>query len=315
MKHPHSIARPLALTAVLAANPMAFDPLLDEEEEPSVEWRLGKSLSYTGSDDPTWEAGSTLGASRDFSLPRGILGLGASVGFVADEVSLDSAWNLRPGVEARWSLGRLSLESDGWASWDHDGLADRGAGATAGWNLRVGSDEQAAWSTDLHGWFTDASGSAIGASLSRRGGRGPWSTGIVITARRLWDAEADLSRRGTGNIALPVATAADQWQGVLRTNLSRRFGAFAAGVDLDLDGRAIEAPSAVATTSVRRGKAGRATSSTLYETSATPSARLGWTSGRWTVALTAGSTSTFAPSGGSAATTIPWASLDLGAKW
>ena len=313
MKITLSLSRPLALTAALAANPMAFDPLLDDEEEPSVEWRLGKSLSYTGSDDPTWEAGSTLGASRDFALPRGILGLGASVGFVADEVSLDSAWNLRPGVEARWSLGRLSLESDGWASWDHDGLADMGAGASAEWNLREGSDEQAAWSTDLHGWRTDASGSAVGASLSRRGGSGPWSTGIVLTARRLWDAEADLSRRGTGNLAVPVATAADQWQALVQASLARRLGAFTAGLDLDLDGRAIEAPSANAT--MRRGKGSRTTSATLYETSAIPSARLGWTSGRWTVALTAGSTSTFAPSGGSPAETIPWASLDLGAAW
>lgn len=311
--------RPLLATSLVLAGTMApsigaFDPLMDEPD-PSVRWHASKGLAYSGSENPTWQASSWIGASRELELREGFVEGNASLGFRADDFQLDSAWNVEPRLSARYANGRFALEGHGWGLWNDLGWSDAGGGADASWLLGPRVAAGALWKSGLHGWTSGNSGAAIGASLSRTSDAGPWSTGLTLGARRLWDADADLSSRGNLQRTAAFASTADQWQVLFQSSLDRNWQHISAGIGADVDLRALESVSMVA--SGRIGKRRSASSSSLaYQATASPFATLSWTPGAWSLTFTSGTTTKVQLSqGGAAPATTVWSSFDAGVSW
>lgn len=308
------LAKSLVLAGTMAPSLWAFDPLMDEAD-PSVRWHASKGLAYSGSENPTWQASSWLGASKEFELREGFVEGNGSMGFRADDFQLDSAWNVEPRLSARYTNGRLALEGRGWGLWNDLGWSDAGGGADASWILGSPDAKGASWESGLHGWTSGNSGSAIGASLSRTSEAGPWSTGLTLSARRLWDADADLSARGSLQRTAALASTADQWQALFQGRLDRNWRHISAGIGADLDVRALESVTTAASGRVGKGRSA-ATSAFAYQATASPFATLAWRHAAWSLAFASGTTTEVQLSkGGTSPTTTAWSSFDAGVSW
>lgn len=316
MRNPEPHLPRLALgIALLAPSLRAFDPLLDDAE-PFATWTLSKDASYTASSAPTWEMETRLAASKDVALEASSWTLEGSLGFLADDFQLDTAWNLEPRLAASWSKGRLSLEGDGWGLWNDLGWTDEGGGAGATWLVNEPAADQATWKTGVHGWTSEHAGSAIGASVWRHSVGGAWSNGFSTTVRRLWEVDATRAFPGSLRRSASSSAVSDQWQALVQGNVDRNWRTWSAGLGLDLDLRAVDAETSAAASAMGRGKRTSANASFPYTATLDPSASVSWKSADWGLAATLGSSVDVQRGNGSItpATTF-WTSVSATRSW
>jgi len=316
MKTTAAFLKPILALAALASQPiLAFDPLMDEPE-PFAQWKISKEVSYTASNSPTWEAASWFGASKEVGLGETSLNLDGSIGFLADDFQLDSAWNLEPKASATWSRGRLSLEGWGWGLWNDLGWTDEGGGTNLSWLLTDPAAIGSSWRTGVHGWISENSGSAVGLNLSRRSVGDKWSTGFAFTARRLWDVDATQQRPGSVRRAMSSTSTTDQWQALVQTNLDRNWKSVSAGVGLDLDLRASDASAMTSQNSMGKGKMSTSSSSFQYTGTVDPYADVSWTPGTWAFTVTTGwSTDVQQTKGSIQPTSTLWTAVAASKSW
>ena len=304
------------VTIGMGANAVfALDPLVDEVESPVV-WMVSKDVSYTASTVPVWEAASWLGASKEFAVGEGYLNLDGSLGLLTDDFQLDSSWNLEPKAALMWSHGRLSLEAGGWGAWNDQGWTDEGANSGLTWSLTDPGQTGAHWKTGVHGWTSEFSGSALGLELGRRSTGERWSTGIALTARRLWDVEVTAQRPGSLRQMASTTNIGDQWQALVQTSLDRNWQDISAGMGLDLDLRASDAITTTSRGSMGKGKSSRTSANYQYTANLDPYADFSWTHGTWGMHITTGwSTDIQQTKGAIEPTSSLWTSVKASKSW
>jgi outer membrane usher protein FimD/PapC len=292
----------------------AQDPLLDDLE-PALVWTAAKNVVYRASETPTWEAGSTLGAGKEWIVGPGFLSLNGQVGFAVQEFQIDSGWSLVPELSAGWNVGRLSLDGWGWGLRDDVEWSDYGGGSSVGWSLSDPATSGARWSTALSGSLSEASGSSLGLSLRRSSNGERWSTRLSLSANRLWDADLSIPTSSNPRRSLVQSDVADQWQGRLSAGLDRNWHDLSAGIGLATDVRAFEIdPTLTANRNARSKRSSQST--TGWTGTADPSASLSWTPGTWEVSLTSGYTlEAQTGSGQLEPTATMWTSLSTSKSW
>jgi len=284
--NPASLKSILAIAALASPPLFALDPLMDEPES-FAEWRISKELSYVASSTPTWEAASWVGGSKEIEFGENALNLDGSMGFLADDFQLDSAWNLEPKGSATWSMGRLSIEGWGWGLWNDLGWTDEGAGSDLSLLLTDPDKSVAQWKSGVHGWISRNSGSAMGLSLSRTTHRNAWSTSLALTARRLWDVDAAVQRPGSMRRTTTTNTA-DQWQALFQSGLDRNWSSVSVGIGLDIDLRASDVGEMSTQSPMGKGRMSNSSTGYQYTATADPSANVSWTPGSWSFTVTTG---------------------------
>lgn len=304
------------LTIVLlatAATAWSQDPLEEEEDVSTLGGRVDQSFSWTDGADPAWA--HTTGASFFWTPASNGFGLDeirGDVDLLGEGFQFDSLWAVEPGAGLSWSMGRASLDLDGWMSFaELDTLSDMGAGADLSFRLL----EETGLYVAATGSVSDNSGSSAGAELrwARRTDR--LSASAKLSASREWDVDASAISSNLPRRLTVLGGTADQW--VFGTSGSIRFlaGAFSAGPGVSASATRSELDVARSSGKGKR-KSSTETTTASWALDVSQTLRAAWSKGHVDVSGLLGSTSAVALSSKSENDLFqPWGSLSFGVSW
>lgn len=302
---------PIVLLAT-AATVWSQDPLAEEEDAPTLGGRVDQSFSWTDDAVPAWS--HTTGASL-FWTPANGFGLDeirGNVDLLGEDFQFDSLWAVEPGAGLSWSMGRVSLDLDGWMSFaELDTLSDMGAGADLSFRLL----DEASLYLAATGSVSDNSGSSAGAELRWMRRTERISASAKLSAARKWDVDASAISSNLPRRLTALGNTADQW--VFGTSGSIRVlaGTFSAGPGLSVSATRSEVDVARMSGN-GKWKNSTQTTAASWALDISPTLRAGWSMGPVDVSGVLGSTSAVALSSKNENDLFqPWGSFSLGVSW